>query len=550
VDAADEIVITIEAEEWDHVARRLASALRDDERDPLSKLAVATADGVRRWYATDSYRLVVVRTAVDPRSYAALVSPRLLEAWPLLADGSEADLHIDRSADPSVVTMSGPGGSLAVEVDQGVIQDVEDLLLVQGMQPGATVTVDVEALAEILRLARRAPEGPFLDDDHDDPLLWIATDGTTLEVELTWPELGTTTYRMAVEGSGTARVTANPRYLAELLASLDPGDAELTLPEDPEHAIRIVQDPVVGLLMPLDPGRVLRQDVETILAAMFGPDVVHPDADGDYLLSADGVPVFAQVLWSDPPQLRLFAVVLDSVEATPDLLGEINQLNTSIGMARVLWADGQVVVAGELVATTLDPEELAALFARVRGIAADLGPALSAVFGGYTVMPGEEYRWSVYAEAILLAELVPGEWVRLNGPGAVEGWPFPGEVHVVTAWNPAARNRPDVVNQEATAHLSADLTRAGAGFLRARRRLLDGDLVEQALVVWGLDRTGVLDVVRPYRQEVVFAVDATTMSVVGVYGDRTSSRPRLDAALPPDDSDPTVDDAGRNGDPG
>ena len=74
--------------------------------------------------------------------------------------------------------------------------------------------------------------------------------------------------------------------------------------------------------------------------------------------------------------------MLHDVECSPDLLTAINEINLSTSFVRVFWAEGDVVVATELLAETLDPEELAKACDSVGGVADQHDSRLKARFGG------------------------------------------------------------------------------------------------------------------------------------------------------------------------
>lgn len=54
----------------------------------------------------------------------------------------------------------------------------------------------------------------------------------------------------------------------------------------------------------------------------------------------------------------VYAILASGIEPSRKLLAEINDLNRNVRFARVVWADGQVLVGDELLLSTLDAEEL------------------------------------------------------------------------------------------------------------------------------------------------------------------------------------------------
>jgi hypothetical protein len=524
----DEMVtVRIEETEWEEVTRRLRFSLEADERDPLGNFGLVLRGGRRRWWSTDSYRLVVLDAGPDEGDATLVVSPRLIEAFPLVAAGSGAALlRIDRSGPRPTISIEGPGGALCLDHHDLRQIELDQILGEQLQQAGVSFTVDAEALHETIRLARIAPAGPFLDEDREEPLMWLSVTHDRLDIAVGWAELGTTRYSIPITASGEAAISASPAYLHELLKALEPGEANFTIPDDVNDTVRVRQGAVTALLMPIDPTRGTVRHVEEVLSVVFGDDVVHTDADGDYPLSVDGTPVYARVMAGDPIRLGIYAVVLDDVALSEDLLAELNQLNASTGMVKVVWREGAVLALGELVAATLDAEEVIAVHQRVGAFADDLGPALAARFGGRAQTAGLDERWAGYGQARLHAELVPGEWLALNGPDATDAFPFTSPVYVITAHNPRGRRRPADVNEHDNARLAADLVSVGAGFVRAVGGSEDGSWSEASFLAWGIDEDTALRLGAAYGQDAIFELTADRCTILGVTVPRREERPR------------------------
>lgn len=522
-----DVVVRIEEGEWEEVSRRLRLSLEPDERSVLGKLALVLGGGRRRWCSTDRFRLVVFDAGPDDGDATFLVSPRLLEAWPLVSAGTGAAvLRLSTSDDREVISIEGPGGALSLDHDPRSTVDVDRLLTEQLDPDGVSFSVDAEAFHELVRLARVAPAGPFLDEDHEVPLMWLTVDGRSLCIDVDWSELGVTGYRIPVEGGGAAVVSASPMFLHELIKALDPGEVTVTIPADVHDSLRVRQGAVTGLLMPIDPMRATIDRVEQALALVFGDDVVHPKLDGVYRLSSDGVPVEARILFGDPVRLEVFAQVLVEVDLSEELLYELNQLNAATGMVKVLWNDGTVLVTGELVASTLDPEEVAAVYRRVNDFADGLGPALAVRFGGRAMESGQDSRWADYRQAIIRAELIPGEWLPLNGPDATAAFPFTEPVYVITAHNPHGRQRPAQINAQDTARLAADLVEAGAGIVRAVGGSSDGSIAEDSFLAWDIDLDTALHLGNRYEQDAIFELTGDSVAIIDVTSGRRDVMPR------------------------
>ena len=367
-------------------------------------------------------------------------------------------------------------------------------------------------------------------DDPVEPLFWLGLDGGALEIHIAWPSLGSTSYRLVgSDGSGHAEVAVSPAYLSDALGLFD-GDVSLVVPMDPTFALRIHGGSRTALIMPINTTfETQRAGVEAVLTEVFGSDVVHADHDGDYLLSTvDGIRIHGRLVDDEPVRLQIFGVLVAGVEKSPGLLEELNDYNSTIGFARAFWVDEQVLVEVDLVAETLDPAEVATAFERIADVGRLLGPMVAAMYGGELVVNDENDRWEDYAEAIIEAEAIPAGFVPLNGPDAIAAWPYPGTVHVVTAWNPRGRTRSQEANERDAKELVSMLHENGYGFHRANSGA--GDHWEEGVAVWGLDLESARSLGRRFQQDAIFELDEDEVRIVGCFVDRLESQPRSGVA--------------------
>ena len=388
---------------------------------------------------------------------------------------------------------------------------------------GHTSTSGAAAYNDRISLAR----AKRIEADLVAPRLSVTESGLLTTVD--WAELGEQSHEAPGVSSGVGSAVISPRFMLNAVQVLDPGDVTVTIPDDEERAIRIRQSELSVYIMPRSESDMTRSAVEEVLEECFGPDVLRPDADGDYGLSIYGVPVYARLIEGQPSSLKVFAQVVTEIDSSAELLEELNALNAAYDFVKVVLHGAVLAVEGDLVADTLDAPELTTLYDRIRYVANELGPALTAMYGGIGVERGDTTRWSTYTRTAVLTELRPGQIVDLSGPNAVEEWPFPGEIHVITAWNPFGRFRTVEQNDEQNALLAADVVRAGGTALRAEGRSLDVDYGEPSLLVWGLDTATVIEIAAAYDQEAVFRIDADQLEVLGVFQEQRAARPRLTA---------------------
>lgn len=523
----DDLVVTIDRDEYHAVRTKVVTAVEGDESLPSGKLLLSADGERRRWCAADDRRLVLLDAGPDDRTYQFMVSPRSLFAWQLASgDGAAAELVLTRDADgTAVVVLRGEGGEFAVDADERPFLDAREVVEDARATVAAQFVAPQEQLVEMLRQASRAPQGPFLDEDPVGPFCWMAVEDGAVTLEIDWGPAGTSRYRTPAATMGTGRVAVSPMRLVDLLRSLDPGPVTAHLPEDPSSCAIFEQPGVVSLLLPFDPEQRLREQVEEELEDLFGPDVLHRDADGDYPLSTDGTPVYARLVVGNPPRLAIFAVVVDEVEATEDLLAELNDLNAHIGFVRVALSDGAVVVAGDLVAATVDHAEIVTVHERVRAVADDVGSMLAVRFGGARVARTRQDRWNDYRATDVWWCPAEADPVPLTGPDAV-GWPFGGPVVVLTAWNPDGRVLPDGVNHRRTSELVAQLSAHRFAFHWGEGRGRVTSHAEESVLVPDVDPDDLEAIALRFSQEAYFVVDEDTVRLVEVGTGRTEEWPR------------------------
>jgi hypothetical protein len=115
-----------------------------------------------------------------------------------------------------------------------------------------------------------------------------------------------------------------------------------------------------------------------------------PDEDGDICLPADPVPVYARLLSTTPPCVRLWSVAATGLKRSARLLREVNEINSQQLHTRVvLTADGRLMVLAEVMAASLEHGELAALARRVSSTVSEVGPLVQVVYGTGLVEPAD-----------------------------------------------------------------------------------------------------------------------------------------------------------------
>lgn len=524
------IIADIPLDEWAEVARRVLPFVAADEAG-WSGNVVLTSDGDHRtWTGTDSYKLASLHGGSDSGSYALLLPERAIGAalrfgW----SGGESVTVAVTDATPessAELVIIGQGGTLRLPLAPPPPESPQLLIEREMASQRVSTVIGRVALTAAVSAGRIAPLNA-LEDGRESPLFHFSIEPTEVSVFVGWEDYGYTKVQLVAASDGTASVAVNPRFLGDLLEAADDDEITLSVPASPHSAVALSSPRWLALLMPIDTTiEIHRARVEQELARVFGADVVHRDPDGDYCLSTRGVPVYARLQPSSPPSLQIFAVALQHVEPTIELLNEINDQNTRLQFVRMMVTDGQVLVEADLVASTVDAPEIETSFDRVRTVANDLAPMMAMAFGGVVTEASEERRWSAYLETVIRVELLPGSSTTLTGTDATGNWPFDEPVHVITAANPFGRRIPEGDNDIALGELASALTQSGVGYARASGKAADGGWGETSFLVWGLTTEAAIEIGRRFGQEAIFELTAAQTCVVECFGDGVRVVPR------------------------
>jgi hypothetical protein len=103
----------------------------------------------------------------------------------------------------------------------------------------------------------------------------------------------------------------------------------------------------------------VRERVSRLLTAYLGGDAAVDPAVAPVAIRAGTAMVHVRLIDADPPVVRVFSALLRQVGSSPELLAEINEINAHLSFARLFWRGDSVLAATELLASTIDPGELA-----------------------------------------------------------------------------------------------------------------------------------------------------------------------------------------------
>jgi len=508
---------------------RLGAVSKMDERTSLGCIRLHTEDGVRCWDATDTFAAVRFLVEDDPNTYDVLV-PHTLIRFGLIAGGAGPNTTLQVSVDEDLkqyLRLTGMGGSLTVERPEHEFPDFDQTLEACG-EIAAQAKVNAGYLYGLIK-ATRVSRFPLEDDDEDHaPDYGFSISDQGVGVEIDWPGLGRSTYRVFadVTGNPVSRVLA-PRALDHLVKQFESSDeVTITVPDDETQPVFFGGTSIVGALQPRVKEDPLRERVEIVIDEAVDMLGVQRNELGDYPLHRRVVPVFGRLDDNNPTAFQVFAVIVDEVLATTDLLVELNDLNRNLGFARLIHADRQVVAQVDLPAATMVSDELSDAIECIVDIAERVMPMLAAVYGGHEAVDPESSRWDAYRSMVIEAEVRPGKSSRLNGERAASAWPFPGPVYVLSGWNPQGVAMDDLASDSVNAMISQDILLGGGRFVHGRAFLPDGDHSEPSLIAWGLGREDAITIGRKASRDAIFRIDADEVRLLSCTDDRTVGWPR------------------------
>ena len=123
--------------------------------------------------------------------------------------------------------------------------------------------------------------------------------------------------------------------------------------------------------------RMLHRDLEIAM------DALTPDDDGDLCLLVEGWTCWATLLVEESTTwARFWTVAARDLKRSAKLLREVNEINTGLRGCRVLLTDGgQLIVAAEVLAESLEPGEVELVVGRITSCATSVGELVQLFHG-------------------------------------------------------------------------------------------------------------------------------------------------------------------------
>jgi T3SS (YopN, CesT) and YbjN peptide-binding chaperone 1 len=137
---------------------------------------------------------------------------------------------------------------------------------------------------------------------------------------------------------------------------------------------------------------ILQPFVEKTVAEYLGIEQVQVWEDGTIPIRSGTTIVNVRLVQGDNPSrpiLQVYSPMLSELDSTPELLAKLNEVNGNLTFVRAFWTDRQVILAMELLAESLDKDQVAHAVSLV-SLAGDFWDSeLSKTFGGKTYFADE-----------------------------------------------------------------------------------------------------------------------------------------------------------------
>jgi type III secretion system-like peptide-binding chaperone len=126
----------------------------------------------------------------------------------------------------------------------------------------------------------------------------------------------------------------------------------------------------------------VKPNVERILLEFFKVEALTSDQDGDLPVRWGSAAYYVRLAGDDHPTLGVWSPILSAVGESPELLAEINAINSQLRFARMWRANDMVMLASELDAEALTLGQVATACNVVGSTADYWGPELQKRYCG------------------------------------------------------------------------------------------------------------------------------------------------------------------------
>jgi Putative bacterial sensory transduction regulator len=137
---------------------------------------------------------------------------------------------------------------------------------------------------------------------------------------------------------------------------------------------------------------ILQPFVEKTVAAYLGIEEVQVWEDGTIPIRSGTTIVNVRLVEGENashPILQVYSPLLSEIDNSPELLTKLNEVNANLTFVRAFWTDRQVILAMELLAESLDRDQVAHAVSLVSLAGNFWDSELNKAFGGTTYFAEE-----------------------------------------------------------------------------------------------------------------------------------------------------------------
>jgi hypothetical protein len=137
---------------------------------------------------------------------------------------------------------------------------------------------------------------------------------------------------------------------------------------------------------------VLQPFIEKTVSEYLGVDDVQVWEDGTIPIRSGTTVVNVRLVQgqnASHPILQVYCPLLSEVDSSPELLSKLNDVNANLSFVRAFWTDRQVILAMEMLAESLDRDQVAHAVSLVSLAGNFWDSELNRAFGGKTYFTDE-----------------------------------------------------------------------------------------------------------------------------------------------------------------
>ena len=137
---------------------------------------------------------------------------------------------------------------------------------------------------------------------------------------------------------------------------------------------------------------VIRPFIEKTLSEWLDGSELRRSEKGEFQFRRGSAEICVRIDEGDQTSISVYSIILKNVKKSARLLDGLNAINAEIDYVRVFWIQNAVVLMTEMLASSVDAEQLRAACELVASRADDLETRLKKKFGGKTTFADARIR--------------------------------------------------------------------------------------------------------------------------------------------------------------